>query len=204
MIKKVISDSEKLVHWMDQKLNGFEISGDLRPRISCACFDLAMEHQKSIILLISNHLTGSAFSLVRLLFESYIRGMWLYEKASDKELEKFQKKDILDKNFDTLVQEVEKIQGYEGGILKKAKDAGWRPMNSYTHCGFMQISRRNTPDSIEANYSDEEVLEAINFANAVGLLSLLGVARIPNEIKFQNEILAKIKELYPNNSIQHD
>ena len=70
-------------------------------------------------------------------------------------------------------------------------------MNSYVHCGSMQISRRNTADSIEPNYSDEEKVEAIKFANAYGLLSLLGMARLANNIEFQQEILAKIKEWQP-------
>ncbi|WP_424946000.1 DUF6988 family protein [Candidatus Spongiihabitans sp.] len=70
-------------------------------------------------------------------------------------------------------------------------------MNSYVHCGSMQISRRNTADSIEPNYSDEEKVEAIEFANAFGLLSLLGMARLANNIEFQQEILAKIKEWQP-------
>ena len=71
-----IRKSEALIQWMDQKIDGLEISSEDRTMISAACFDVALEHQKAIVLLIANKLVGSAF-LVRILFEAYIRGLWI-------------------------------------------------------------------------------------------------------------------------------
>ena len=45
---------------MDRKIDGLEISSDDRTRLSAACFDVALEHQKAIVLLISEKLIGSA------------------------------------------------------------------------------------------------------------------------------------------------
>ena len=174
-IQDNINKSEALIQWMDQRIDGLEISSDERTRISAACFDIALEHQKAIVLLIANQLIGSAFSLERLLFEAYIRGLWLGKCASSQEIEMY-KKDQLDKSFSTLIKEIEQIDGFQDGVLSKAKAAGWKAMNSYTHSGFFQSVRRNKPDTIEPNYGEDEILEVLGFANSIGMLSALQIA----------------------------
>lgn len=191
---KSISHSEKLIQWADLKIDGLEFSSDDRSRIVAGCLDMALEHQKAIILLIAKRLYGSAFSLIRLLFEAYVRGLWLNYCASEKEIEKF-KKGRLDKNFGELIEDIEKIEGYKEGTLLKAKDAGWKVMNSFTHCGFSQIVRRNTESTIEPNYEIEEIEEAINFTNAIGLLSYLEISFLAKNETLSMEILEKIKEI---------
>ena len=191
---KSISNSEKLIQWADSKIDGLEVSSDDRPRIAASCFDIALEHQKAIILLIANELSGSAFALIRLLFEAYVRGLWLRHCASDKEINKF-KKGKLDKEFGKLIEDIEKIDGYNGGTLSNAKKAGWKVMNSFTHSGFAQIIRRNTESTIEPNYEIEEIEEAINFTNAIGLLSCLEISFLANKEELSIEILEKVKEI---------
>ena len=189
-----ISNSEKLIQWADSKIDGLKVSSDDRPRIVASCLDIALEHQKAIILLIANKLYGSAFALIRLLFEAYVRGLWLNYCANDKEIDKF-KKGKLDKKFGTLIEDIEKNNGYNSGTLSKAKKAGWKVMNSFTHSGFSQIIRRNTESTIEPNYEIEEIEEAINFTNAIGLLSCLETSVLAKKEKFSIEILEKIKEI---------
>jgi len=191
---KSISNSEKLIQWADSKINGLEVSSDDRPRIVASCFDIAIEHQKAIILLIAKKLYGSAFALIRLLFEAYIRGLWLNYCAYDKEITKF-KKGKLDKEFGQLIKDIEKIDGYDVGILLKAKQTGWKVMNSFTHSGFNQVVRRNTDSTIEPNYPVEEIEEAINFTNAIGLLSYLEISFLAKKNELSIEILEKTKEI---------
>jgi hypothetical protein len=191
---KSISNSEKLIQWADSKIDGLEVSSDDRPRIVASCLNIALEHQKAIILLIANKLYGSAFALIRLLFEAYVRGVWLNYCASDKEIDKF-KKGKLDKKFGELIKDIEKCDGYNGGTLSSAKKAGWEVMNSFTHSGFSQIIRRNTDSTIEPNYEIQEIEEAINFTNAIGLLSYLEISFLAKKAEFSIEILEKIKEI---------
>ena len=191
---KSISTSEEIIQWADSKINNLEISSDDRPRIAASCFDIAIEHQKAIILLIANKLYGSAFALVRLLFEAYIRGLWLNHCASDKEIDKF-KRGKIDKEFGQLIKEIENIDGYNVGVLSTAKQAGWNVLNSFTHSGFNQVARRNTDSTIEPNYPEEEIEEAINFTNALGLLSCLEISFLAKKNDLSIEILEKMKEI---------
>ena len=90
-ISDKIRKSEALIQWMDQKIDGLKISSEDKTRISAACFHVALEHQKAIVLLIAKNLVGSAFSLVRILFEAYICGLWIGKCATDEEIEDFKK-----------------------------------------------------------------------------------------------------------------
>lgn len=187
-----IQKSEALIQWMDQKIDGLEISSDDRTRISAACFDVALEHQKAIVLLIAKKLVGSAFSLVRILFEAYIRGLWIGKCATDNEIEKF-KKNKLEKTFATLIQEIEQQDGFQEGVLSKAKSANWKAMNSYTHSGFFQSVRRLKEETIEANYEEDEILEILGFSDAIGLLTALQIALMASNENLANELLDKSK-----------
>ena len=191
-IDEKIKKSETLIQWMDQRIDGLEISSDDRTRISAGCLDISLEHQKAIVLLIANKLIGSAFSLARLLFEAYIRGLWLGRCATEQEIEKYQQ-DKLRKTFETLVQEIEQLEGFNEGVLSKAKAANWNSLNSYTHSGYLQIVRRNKTDTIEPNYDDEEIIDMLGFANAIGMLSALQIALMAGKEKLAMELLEKSK-----------
>ena len=189
-----IRKSEALIQWMDQNIDGLEISSDDRTRISAACFDIALEHQKAIVLLIANKLFGTAFSLARVLFEAYIRGLWLAKCATDKEIDDF-KKDKLEKKFDTLIKEIEQQDGFKEGILSKAKSVNWKAMNSYTHSGFFQAVRRNKDNTIQPNYAEDEVLDLLGFSDAIGILAALQIALMARQEDFAKDLLERSKTL---------
>ena len=189
-IVELIIESEELIQWLDKCIDRIEISSDTRTRIAAGCLDTALEHHKAILLLVSRSLYGSAFALMRLLFEAYIRGIWLHRCASDSDLELF-KAEKLAKKVLTFIQEIERIDGFEKGVLSNVKLKSWSAMNSYTHSGFMQIARRNTESTIEPNYSEDEILEALNFANAMGLLSAIEISLLAGNEPLANSILEK-------------
>jgi hypothetical protein len=189
-ITELVIESEDLIQWLGKCIDGVEISSETRTRLAAGCLDTALEHHKAILLLISRSLYGSAFALVRLIFEAYIRGLWLHRCASDSDLELL-KAEKFDKKFGTLIHEIERIDGFEEGILSNVKLTSWSAMNSYTHSGFMQIARRNTESTIEPNYGEDEILEALNFANAMGLLSALEISLLAGSKQRANSILEK-------------
>lgn len=147
--------------------------------------DIALEHQKSIVLLTAHHLYGSAAALVRLIFEAYIRGVWLLYCASEEELQQF-KDDELDKKFYKLVDDVEKHEAFNVGTLSHVKEKSWKIMNSFTHSGFYQVVRRNKSGEIAPNYTDEEIKDVLETANSFAILTAVAIANMAN-----NEELAK-------------
>ena len=174
-IRELINLSEELIQKIDASLNGAEISSDDRHRLAAACLDAALEHQKAIVVLIDRNYFGSAFALVRAQFETYARGLWLERCATEKEVKLF-KEDKVEKSFKAIIDEVEKCEGYDVGVLSSVRVKSWDAMNSYTHGGYLQAVRRIGPEYIEGNYTLPEIEEAINFANSIGMLAALEIS----------------------------
>ena len=191
---ELINKAETLIQWIDKQIDGLQINSDDKTRVAAACLDMALEHQKAIVLLIANKLYGSAFALARIIFEAYVRGVWLNKCATDAEIEEY-KNDKLNKSFASLIQDIEACEGFDEGVLSAAKKANWIAMNSYTHSGFLQTVRRNTEEAIEANYTEEEITEVLNMANALGLLSALHIAIMADDNVLANAILEKSKQI---------
>ena len=134
-IEAALANSADLSNWLDMSIHGKEIQADDRERIVGALFDQVHEHHKAIQLLIKSSLVGSAFSLFRPAFETYVRGVWLLRCASEKELEDF-KKDIVDKFIADLIGGIEALPDYNVGTLSKVKREAFSAMCSYTHGGY--------------------------------------------------------------------
>ena len=190
-LSQLIEDSEKLINWLDRQIDDLDVQADWRHRAAAGCLDLSMEYQKAIVLLVAKKIYGPAFSLMRLIVESYVRGIWLHRCATEKDLEKFAKDKVPD--FYKLLEDIEKLESHEDKVLSRMKERSWKIMNSYTHTGYHQVVRRQTEISIEANYDDDEILELVNFANAIGYLAAIATCDLANNAELAATILDKIK-----------
>lgn len=195
MIADRIAKSEGRIQWLDRKLNGLDVLSSVRNRLAGACFDIAMEHQRAIVVLAHKELYGSAFSLLRPVAEAYVRGVWLHKCASEDQLDKFAQDKVPD--FVSLVAAVEKLESHKEGVLSKMRLTSWRLMNDYTHTGYVQICSRLTADSIKANYHADEVLQALDYSDAFGYISAIAICDLANEVDVANQILQRVKAEWP-------
>jgi hypothetical protein len=53
--------------------------------MAAGCFDVGLEHQAAITLFAGEELFGSASTLLRVLFEACVRGMWIAHCASEQQ-----------------------------------------------------------------------------------------------------------------------
>jgi len=194
-IEEEINNSGQLIQWLDKKIDGLEIKSDDRYRLAAGCLDIALEHHKAITLLSANKLYGSAAALVRLIFESYVRGVWLFYCASKDELNQF-KSDELDKKFYQLISDVEKHEAFNVGTLSHVKEKSWAIMNSLTHSGFYQVVRRNKEGEISPNYTDEEILDALETTNSFAILTSIAIADMAGNERLVKEVFEKGMEYF--------
>lgn len=190
-----VAESERLIQWLDEKIDGLAIPSTLRSRLAGGCLDMAMEHQKAIVTLVANRLHGSAFALARLIFEAYVRGAWLHQCATEQDLTRF-KSDKFDVKFGTLIADLEKLDAFNNGVLLRAKTASWNRMNGFTHTGPHQVNQRNKETTIEPNYSEAEILEVMGFADAIASLSAIELTHLAGNEVLANEIFQKIKDTF--------
>ncbi|MGH8617558.1 MAG: DUF6988 family protein [Burkholderiales bacterium] len=160
----------ELTRWIDKYTSGLTLPTDERSQIAVGCLDVTLEHQGAIAVLHSAGLSGSMLALLRILAESLVRGLWIYECASPDELANF-KKGKLGKSFDSLIKEYETTIGTPNGVLSGFKLSAWKQMNDFTHTGFLQVSRRHAPGRVGPNYPTTDLSKALGVAGALGLVA---------------------------------
>jgi hypothetical protein len=155
---------------------------------------VAREHHRAIVLLVAHSLYGSAFALARLLLEAYVRGAWLHQCATDENLEQFES-DRFDREhpFGSLVEDLEKLEGFNVGVLSAIKRASWNALCGFTHTGMHQVGRRVTESYIEPNYDEAEVLEVLNWADGIGIMACVEIAHLASDDYLALALLEKAK-----------
>lgn len=170
--------SKKLELDIATAINGAEIPTDDKSRIAGALFDIVHEHHRAVLLLTERGLVGSAGTLLRSIFESYVRGVWFMKCANDKDVERFQKDDFKNGPFEERLKDIEKVDGIAHGGLLTLKNKGWTALNSYTHGGFRPVGRRFKGGELMANYSEEEISEVERMASAFAVLAVFQIAEL--------------------------
>jgi hypothetical protein len=178
-VRDAIAASRNLAAEFDSEVNGIEFPASDRARLAAALLDQAHEHHKAIHTLLDADLRGSAFSLIRILFETMIRGCWLFRCATDEQVTEFQS-DVLDLPFGKLIEALEGVYDGGSGLLSSVKKHYWSALCSFAHGGYLQVVRRITPESISPSYSDGEVLEVAAFADFCFFLSCIEAMNICN------------------------
>lgn len=195
-ISTLLFHSHELAAWIECEVDGLNAPASLRTRCAGPCFIVTQEHHQSIVLLLSNAkpICSTAFAIVRLVYESFIRGLWLQHCATDEQVQVFAKGGRLKMGIPTLLKAIKTIEGYSSGQLSTVHEQSWDAMCAFTHTGAHQIQRWNTSTSIEASYAESEVAEVLRSTGTFALLSLLGLASISDNQILAERALAKSKE----------
>ncbi|WP_368225742.1 hypothetical protein [Aeromonas sp. R1-1] len=173
---------------LESGLNEIKLPRSEKVMIASSYFSICMEHQRSILTLIELKLYGSASSLLRCLFESYVKGLWFQYCALPQDIEKL-RKNKFDKKFSALVIDLESSRNSNVTGLSNAKKHIWECLNNYTHSGPAQIAKRISGSNIEPNYTDGFVRDLISFANNYGLLAAGQLALLSNDKSAQQHVL---------------
>lgn len=191
MPRALIMKPFELHDWIAGRLDGLDISRERKTLLAVSCYDLVIEHHVGIATLLRSRINGSAFALVRPLFETFVRGVWLRHCATEKEIDLYVS-DRLDLKFWQLLQAVEKVDGFQDGVLSGLKKSAWRAMNSYTHGGIQQAGRRTSGAYIEPDFPSEEIVEVIKLSSSFALIAFQQIAIEAKRMDLANEALEKI------------
>lgn len=197
---KRVATAERFIQDLDLALGAPNISNDNRTWFGVACLEVARETYKAIVLCVAKSLLAPAFALLRTEYESYVRGIYLLQCASDKELS-LVKRDGWNPKITDLISSVEKLEKYNDGALSEMKTKSWVIMNSFTHTGLLQIVRRRSKLAIEPDYSDEEVDTLFNVSGSLGALVYLEIAFVSDRTTGGNELANRIRSV--SNSYNH-
>lgn len=137
---------------------------------------VAIDHAQGIKFCLKNSAYPSAFALLRILFETYIRAMWLAKCANNEQLEKYINEDKLVSKtngkliFGDMVIEVEAAHELPA-YFSKIKNHTWSGLNSITHSGAIQLQRNFSGNSIRHSYEKDHINEAIEFSTMIACMA---------------------------------
>ena len=187
VIAQRLKKSECIMNWCYSKLVGVEIPqlpNSKRLQLASACWHVTIEHSMAIVELVHATLHGSALALIRVMYESYVRGMWLMYAATDEDIDRAGR-DQFPSNSD-IVTALEKSPHFSSQPFSDLKNQSWKRLCSYTHTGYQQIGARLTSQGLGYDYQDSEILEALLWADTIALTTAAAVA-----IEAQNDPLAR-------------
>ncbi|UUX97315.1 DUF6988 family protein [Aquabacterium sp. J223] len=182
----------KYVEWLRLAVHEKALPASTRVRAGAACLAIAQEHHHSIALLIEHSLYASSFSLLRVAFEAYVRGMWLVLCATEPQVDGFLNAQEPPK-LGVFLGQLEQTPGFSEGVLSVLKQRHWAAMCAYTHTGGLHVQRWNTDEAVEPHYDLEEVEQVLFFAELIGSLSVLGIAEIANDEELALQVLEQVK-----------
>ena len=191
-INQRLQESERSLNWVHSKLDGMNISqlpDDKRAQLAAACWHVAIEHSMAIVVLVRQTLHGSALTLIRPLFEAYVRGMWLMHAATKDDLDRAGR-DKFPNDFNRLVNELdEKFPSLRP--FSAVKKQSWKRLCSFTHTGYQQIGARLTPQGLGYDYQDSEILQALEWADMFRLLAVGAFATLTANEPLAREALVQ-------------
>jgi hypothetical protein len=170
---------------------GLDIPIDDKLFIPSLFHSTVIEHHRSIILLIERNLFSSACTLMRPLFEAYVKGEWFSHCAEEKDFNAL-RKDNFQKTFGLMITEIDKNKGSK---LSVPKGHYWGTLNSFTHSGAALLSRKYNEDSITNNHDDKLLKSLLDFSANYALLSGCEISMCSgNKVAIQDSLdLARLK-----------
>jgi hypothetical protein len=132
-----------------------EYPRDTKTFLLRAYVDIALEHHDAIWLLAKCRLNGSAFAMVRLVYDAMFRAFWINKVATAEQIERAID-DELGFHLEKILPEIKRDYFSDrppdeaelfDSFLQKIKE-GWGPMCSYTHSGALQLAHFATTPGV--------------------------------------------------------
>ncbi len=186
------SQAVEFAEWLRVQVNDQTLPATYRTRASGACFAIAQEHHFAIVHLVAVHRFAASFSLMRIAFEAYVRGLWLSRCAKEAECRRFLR-GWEPPPISALLNAVERTPGFSDQVLSKIKRRSWKAMCAYAHTGGLHAQRWNTAEGIEPNYSLEEVSEVVALSELVGAMSIIAIAELARNDELAQRVLSAVQ-----------
>jgi hypothetical protein len=170
---------------LNEMFGGLKLTVDGRRDLAVAALHVAIEHFKAIVNLTEDGLLGSAAALVRLEYESVLRGIWLAKAATDDQVAAYEKDDV--PLVVNMVEAIDKLDG--GNHWMTLHKPGYRALSGLSHSGIGQLSRRYEAGAIGSNYSDAFVSEMLVFVAHLGIVAMSELASQCHDNGLQSDLL---------------
>lgn len=164
---EAITHSEAIARQLDSDwgVDGLDVPTTDRARLCAAMLDVSYEHHKAVRQLLHSGLLGSASALVRALYETTIRAVWLHRCATETEVSEFQHDDP--KRFPLHIESLVKAIKKDVIDIEDMHKSIWPVLCSFAHSGYRQARFRVTPEEIAPCYTEDQQVEVLRFSDFI-------------------------------------
>lgn len=140
LLAEITARGAEIRERLRQLFHRHEYPQDTKTFLLRAYVDIALEHHDAIWLLAKCRLNGSAFAMVRLVYDAMLRAFWINKVATEQQIEQATR-DELGFPIEKICDEVKRDYFSDrppdeallfDNFLQRIKEA-WGPMCSYTH-----------------------------------------------------------------------
>ncbi|MBU9382118.1 DUF6988 family protein [Burkholderia gladioli] len=193
------SEIEKTVQWCKvwrEVVQQAKVGAEVRSHMSGAFQHLCLEHHTGLLRLAEVGIYGAAFALYRPQFDAFVRGAWIRACASDVWIGGFQKNEKQPPVIKNIINSLEKVDGYEDGLLTKFRETAYGLLCDFTHGGTVQVRMRVAPGSIKMGWSEDHVAGLLRSSSALALLGCIEISRLAKDEEMANEFAFRHKSIY--------
>ena len=191
-LSTVIEQAKTLQLWLHERTNGRPLVISERSVTGVALLQHALDIVDAIIVLLENELPGPAWALSRPLFESYIRGVWILNCATESEIAGFLKDDP--PRLDQLIQSVNELDSTRSAWMKVTR-VNIQTFHSFVHGGSEHVWRRIGENSLEPNYPERELKYLVGIAIEVCLRCGYELFSLWRDDRAMNDFMIEIQKL---------
>jgi hypothetical protein len=169
---------ERSKRWMERSaalIDGVDFTASKRSRVAISLLHLSNEHHQGIHTLVQHGVIGSAFALLRPQFESFIRGAWFDQCASDDEISGFLEGKRRPK-LDLLIAALEGTPAYAGSVLSEIMSSAGANFHDFTHGGVTQVKARITATEIRQAYDPAHICGLLDASVAIAYMASLAIS----------------------------
>lgn len=213
MHMNLLSNYIEMLTFVEKELDEVIITtGEPKIKTAATLLTVTIDHAQGIRFLLDKGAYPSAASLMRVVFETYIRAMWVWKCANEKQVDKFINNDKVVSTEGKSIHFKELVKAVEAShclpaYLSEIQANVWSGLNSLTHGGNIQLARNFNGKTIRHCYDIELVNEVIEFSTMLTCLAFSGVldlASNKNGELVSSKLLQLIEPWAFNNSSNKD
>jgi len=196
LVEDIAKRGAELRNRADELLQRHEYSNQPKTVMMVGYVVIALQHHRAIWLLKDAELYGSAFALVRPVFDAWLRALWINAIATPEQVEQARHDKLRFPRIDTMLADIRPVYfGHAEGDAefmeavdkffyflgrRDPKDKAdtrvtslWEALHSYTHPGARQLARLFTGTQVKQSYSEWDIAQALNLPT-IALIFLMG------------------------------
>lgn len=180
-IQHELARSERYWTWLTHNLHGVAFDKSRRNAFAMAMFQVAADHQSSIVSAVKERRFASALALVRSLVEATVMGMWILHAATDDVLERMTRMQYAPPSLDDMIKGLDRQGFFDRPMYRDIADS-IRRMHGFNHGGIQHIAARYDGERVGANYSHDDMVWALRTSDLFAALAALECAHVVGDV----------------------